>query len=205
MGVETDASDRRNWWRLVVVLVSSAVAVALLVALWATRPYGPLSLPPPPGAARVPATTGTDAGASPSASTGAASRTDSSTRPGSPAGSRHPTPAPPVPTAALTASYATVSGTGPLGLTGFRGQLTITNPGQVTVSGWTVTLNLPNGATVTDADGAAFSQNGRAVVFNPATGSAEVPGHGTVRFTFDVASVLSDAPTDCTINARPCG
>ena len=197
--------DRRHWWRLVVVLVSSAVAVALLVALWATRPYGPLSLPPPPGGARVPTTAGTDGGASPSASTGAASRTDTSTRPGSPAGSRHTSPAPPVPAADLTASYATVSGTGPLGLTGFRGQLTIANPGQVTVSGWTVTLNLPNGATVTGADGAAFSQQGRTVVFNPAAGSAEVPGHGSVRFTFDVASVLSDAPSDCTINTRPCG
>jgi hypothetical protein len=205
MGVETDTSDRRHWWRLVVVLVSSAVAVALLVALWATRPYGPLSLPPPPGGARVPATTGTDGATSPSASTGAASRTDTSTRPGSPAGSRRPSPAPPVPTAALTASYATVSGTGPLGLTGFRGQLTITNPGQVAVSGWTVTLNLPGGATVTDADGAAFSQQGRTVRFDPAASAAQVPARGSVRFTFDVASVLSDAPTDCTINTRPCG
>src|SRR5256885_14754859 len=103
--------DRRHWWRLVVVLVSSAVAVALLVALWATRPYGPLSLPPPPGGARVPTTAGTDGGASPSARTGAASRTDTSTPPGSPAGSRHTSSATPVPAAHHTPSSATVSGT----------------------------------------------------------------------------------------------
>jgi hypothetical protein len=198
------APDRPHWWRLPVVLVASAVAIALLVALWATRPYGPLSLPPPPGGARVPTPAGTDDDARSSASAGAVNRADTSARPGSPAGAHRPS-SPPPPAVPLTASYATVSGTGPLGLTGYRGQLTIANPGQVTVAGWTVTLNLPNGATVTAADGAEFSQQGRTVVFNPASASAEVPGHGSVRFTFDVASVLSDAPTDCTINTRPCG
>src|SRR5207302_10603622 len=97
--------------------------------------------------------TGPDDGASASTSAGAVNRTDTSIRPDAPAGSHRPSSAAP-PAAPLTASYATVSGTGPLGLTGYRGQLTITNPGQVTVGGWLVPLNLPNGAPVTAADAA---------------------------------------------------
>src|SRR5438270_13114330 len=105
--------DRPLWGRPTLVIVASAVAVALLVAPWATRPYGPLSLPPPPGGPHVPAATGPDDGASASTSAGAVNRTDTSIRPDAPAGSHRPSSAAP-PAAPLTASYATVGGTGPL-------------------------------------------------------------------------------------------
>ena len=198
-------TDRPRLLRPTVAVGLAVLAVVLLVVLWATRPYGPLALPPPSGGHPVPNPTGTGPDATGSgdpAAASAAGATVSGTHTARPSASRASSlPAP----AALTAAYATVGGAGPLGLTGYRGRLTISNPGPVTVTGWTVTVNLPSGATVTAANGAGFSQRGRTATFRPATGAESVPGHGSVEFTFDVASVLTDAPTDCAIDNHPCG
>jgi hypothetical protein len=208
-GSEAPEPARPHLLRLTVWFVAVGLAVLLPVVLWATRPYGPLALPPPPGAAQAGTPTGTAPGATGSGGGSAAgAHADTSTAPGGrTAGAGRPSgshPSPPLVPAALTAVYATVGGAGPLGLTGYRGRLTISNPGQVTVTGWTVTVKLPSGASVTAANGAEFTQQDKTVTFSPAAGAAAVPGRGSVQFTFDVASVLTDAPTDCTIDSRPC-
>jgi hypothetical protein len=206
-GTDAPGPPRPHLLRLTVWFVAVTLAVLLPVVLWATRPYGPLALPPPPGAAQAASPTGTTPGASGSGGGPAGVQAATSTAPGAPAGAGRPSAShqspPPVPSA-LTAAYATVGGAGPLGLTGYRGRLTISNPGQVTVTGWTVTIKLPSGASVTAANGAEFTQRGPTVTFNPTAGAASVPGRGSVQFTFDVASVLTDAPTECTIDSRPC-
>jgi hypothetical protein len=104
----------------------------------------------------------------------------------------------------LTAGYETVAHTGLLGLTGYQGQVTINNPGQVTVSGWTVTISLPAGETVNGATGAAYSQHGTTVTFTPSGGTGTVPAGGSVRFTFSVGGVLAGDPTGCAIDGRSC-
>ncbi|OLB76542.1 MAG: hypothetical protein AUI14_18370 [Actinobacteria bacterium 13_2_20CM_2_71_6] len=93
---------------------------------------------------------------------------------------------------------------GLLGLTGYQGQVAISNPGQVTVSGWTVRITLPAGETVRDVSGASYTQSGSTVTFTPAGGTASVGAHGSVRFTFVVTGLLAAAPTGCSIDGRPC-
>ncbi len=114
---------------------------------------------------------------------------------------------PPVPAPVakpLTAGYETVAHTGLLGLTGYQGQVTIRNPGQVAVSGWTVTISLPAGETVNGATGAAYSQHGTTVTFTPSGGTGTVPAGGSVRFTFGVGGLLAGDPTGCAIDGRGC-
>jgi hypothetical protein len=113
--------------------------------------------------------------------------------------------APPPAPEPLHAAYATVGQSGLLGLTGYDGQVTISNPGSVTVNGWTVTISLPSGEQVSQASGAGYTQSGTTVTFRPASGTASVSGHGSVRFTFGVTGLLAGPPTGCAIDGRPCG
>lgn len=105
---------------------------------------------------------------------------------------------------ALTARYAT-EGTDLLVL-GYRGSVTITNPGTAPVDGWTVTVTLPLlSLTVTDVTGATASQDGGAWTFVPSGGTGTVPAGGSVRIGFRVTGVtVAPQPTGCTIDGRPC-
>jgi hypothetical protein len=125
-----------------------------------------------------------------------------------PAGEPAPAPQPAPKPAPLAATYSTVAQIGPLGLIGYQGQVTIHNPSQVTISGWTVRFQLPVGELVTGASGAGYRQDGTSVTFTP-SGTGTVPAGGSVRFTFTVTgvngAVIGGPPTGCTIDGRPCG
>jgi hypothetical protein len=218
--------------RVTVGLVLVALAVGLPVVLAATRPTGPVALPLPPGLATpitggpgpfvplppdaaTPDPSGTGAGTGPGSgdpTAGGDGGAPAPAGPAAPAADRTPAPAPgtspppvPAPVAKpLTAGYETVARTGLLGVTGYQGQVTISNPGQVTVSGWTVTISLPAGETVNGATGAAYSQRGTTVTFTPSGGTGTVPAGGSVRFTFSVGGLLAGDPTGCAIDGRRC-
>jgi hypothetical protein len=90
-----------------------------------------------------------------------------------------------------------------LGLGGYAATVRIANPGRYAVTGWTVTLTVPNGKKVRQADGATVAQHRGEVVFTP-SGNATVPAGGSVSFSFEVKGLLPDDLTGCTIDGRPC-
>lgn len=101
---------------------------------------------------------------------------------------------------ALTATYETVSSRL---FGGYTGQVVVTNDGDATAREWTVTISLPNGASVYDVSGAEYQQDGRQVRF---TGPA-VDAGAEVRFKFEVADGRLGAPkrpASCTIDDAPC-
>jgi Cellulose binding domain len=124
----------------------------------------------------------------------------------SPTGSTAPrtgTPATPVP-GQLRAHYRTTGPVGTLGIDGYEGEVTVSNPGGIGVTGWTVTLTLPAGQTLADASGVHYRQDGTTVTFTPIGRIRWVPAQGSVRFTLTVRATFGDPPTSCAINGRPC-
>ncbi|MDP9795520.1 uncharacterized protein YndB with AHSA1/START domain [Catenuloplanes nepalensis] len=120
--------------------------------------------------------------------------------PASPTGPA-PTPAEDV----LTAAYATDGDWA----FGYRGKVSLTNPGVFQNGTWTVVLTLKNPITVTKADGATFTQSGETVTFTPAAGVSPIGASGgTGSFTFEAdlkGALFADRePTACTINGRAC-
>jgi len=114
-------------------------------------------------------------------------------------------PSPPGPTpSALSARYATIGGRGLLGVGNYQGQVIISNTGRVAVTGWTVVITLPSGATVSSASGAAYRQDGGTVTFTPTAATRSVPASGTVQFRFRVDAVFDGRPTGCSIDGHPC-
>jgi hypothetical protein len=104
----------------------------------------------------------------------------------------------------LSAGYETVGHTGPLGLTGYRGRVTITNPASRPANGWEVTIVLPGGQNVFSAAGAGYRQAGAAVLFTPTGATSGVPAGGTVTFSFNVSSLVGGPPIGCAIDNNPC-
>jgi hypothetical protein len=98
-----------------------------------------------------------------------------------------------------------MANTGLLGLTGYRGRITISNPGTEEVTGWSVTLSLPSGQRVDTAAGAEYRQRDSVVTFTPSGQTATVGPGGEVSFTFDVSGLLAGPPTGCAIDGRSCG
>jgi hypothetical protein len=90
-----------------------------------------------------------------------------------------------------------------LGLGGYAATVRIANPGRYAVTGWTVTLTVPNGKKIRQADGATVAQHRGEVVFTP-SGNATVPAGGSVSFSFEVKGLLPGDLTGCTIDGRPC-
>ncbi len=211
-GPPATGGRRRLVWLFVALLVLIVVVLAgLLLAVQRRQPTGTISLPPPHGVAQTSApgplatsaapaageaATGTDAGPTGPSADAQASASPSANAPASAAAQ----PPPP-----LTARYETVGNTGALGLTGYRGRVTVSNPGELSVGGWTVTIVLPHGQHVAAADGADYRQDADTVTFTPAAGSVTVPGAGSVAFTFDVDALLGGPPTGCSIDEHACG
>ncbi|MCW3816122.1 cellulose binding domain-containing protein [Micromonospora sp. DR5-3] len=195
--------DGRTRTRRLGAVLIGALAVLLLAVgagVWATRrptaelpdatpPSTPLVLPTATSAAPRPtptrtATAGSRRSATPHPTpTARPSRTPGATAPSAPA---------------LTARYETVSDR----LLGYRGAVTLTNPGSAAKEGWTVIVTLGARASIGNVNGAEASQNGKVVTF---TGSA-VPAGGSMTFRFDVrdpdASVT--APEGCTVDGEAC-
>jgi len=211
--------ERPPWTRTEVGLAIAFVLVAAVAivggayaVLMANRPpTGDVRLPLPSAEAAgeqgVPAPDeATPGGAEPSASVTPSGSAEPSTGSGPAPGGVAPTPeatARPA-VADLVASYSREANTGLLGLTGYRGKVSITNRGKGTASGWTVTLSLPAGQKVDSVEGADARQEGELVTFTPLAGRGEVAAGGTAVFTFDVPGLLAGEPTGCAINGRPC-
>jgi hypothetical protein len=207
---EPDVSPRFTRARLLVGLALLVLAIAAIAALTVTRSTGPVTLPLPsgmtaPGGAGV--TPGPGGGPAPSGP-GVASPNppNSAGVPAGPSASPPGTPPPSTPApepVPLAARYATV-GQNVLGLSGYTGQVRISNPGSGVVSGWQVVITLPDGATVADTSGAQARPSQGTVTFTPTDATRDVNGGGTVEFTFDVTGLLAGPPTGCAIDGRPC-
>jgi uncharacterized protein YndB with AHSA1/START domain len=133
----------------------------------------------------------------------------------SPSASRSPSTAPgplggsaasaPPGAAPLAAAYGQESSH----LGGYTGRVTLTNPGQVPVDGWTVVMTIPMavslpilGSNVRALSGAAHRQDGDTVTFTPASETRQVGPGASVSFTFEVDGLAK--PTACTIDGRAC-
>jgi uncharacterized protein YndB with AHSA1/START domain len=106
----------------------------------------------------------------------------------------------PAPAADLGAQYETVS----TRFLGYRGEVTLRNTGNAAAKGWQVTITLREGATVTDATGATFKQQGTTVTF---TGS-DVRAGASLAFEFEVAGdarLGEKGPDSCQVGGEPCG
>jgi hypothetical protein len=210
------AAPRRRWWLVLVILLLVVVVVlsALLFTMRNRPSAGPVSLPLPTLAAAQP-TPAPLVTASPVNSGSPAAPGAGASGPGSAAGGATSTgslppsmdPSADVPRltpATLRASYANLGTTGLLGLTGYRGRITVTNTGQTDASTWTVLLTLPDGEKVADVSGALAVQDGNTVTFVPTADTGAVAAGDYVLFTFTVTGVLGGQPTGCAINDQPC-
>ncbi|GAA4441455.1 cellulose binding domain-containing protein [Phytohabitans houttuyneae] len=216
---------RPPWTRTEVGLAVAFVVVAVVAilgggyaVLTANRPpTGEVQLPLPPVEAAgeqdppvtaeptpdAPRASGPGQGPSPSAAPGGGA--DPSTADSAaPGGGASPTVGASPAAADLFARYSRAENTGLLGLTGYRGEVTISNRGLGAADGWTVTLSLPAGQKVDGVVGADARQAGELVTFTPLAGRGEVAVGGSVSFTFDVPGLLAGEPTGCAINGRPC-
>lgn len=100
--------------------------------------------------------------------------------------------------AAMEATYDTLTSR----LFGYTGEVVVANGGTATARTWTVTISLPDGASLADASGVQFRQDGQEVTF---TGPAVAAG-ATLRFEFEVADARlgPKRPAGCTIDGKPC-
>jgi hypothetical protein len=90
------------------------------------------------------------------------------------------------------------------GISGYVGTIEIHNSTAGDATDWRLTLTVPGGNLVLAHGPAEVTQNGESVQFTPAGDDGAVPASGSLTFTFTVRGVLSDLPTNCTINGRAC-
>lgn len=180
-------------------------AVATTVVLASRDDPGPVRTAPTPSPSELDVATppaATPAGRPPARATrptpaATTASSQPSTTPGAAAAVHSPSSDPGQPE--VTATYRTVT---TRLLSGYTGQVVIANDGTATAQNWTVTIGLPNGASVFDVSGAEFQQDGREVRF---TGPAVAAGT-TMRFEFDVADARlgPKRPASCVIDDKPC-
>lgn len=183
------------------LVLLAIVAVALLTRTGDEEP----AASPQTGAPAAPSPTVTTpggvaglgtSGASPSPS--ASPTTGTPTRPPTTAPPKEGTTAPAAP-AVLGADYETTS-RGLLGL-GYEGKVTVSNTGKGAAEQWAVIITLRGRARVTDADGAAFRQEGNKVTFT----GANLAAAASATFEFVVDSGLVDeGPAACEVDGKPC-
>jgi uncharacterized protein YndB with AHSA1/START domain len=106
---------------------------------------------------------------------------------------------------ALTAAYVEEG----LRIGGYRGRVTVTNPGTAAVSGWTVVMTLKAavdlpliGSVVREPKGTALKQDGETVTFTPVDSTRVVAPSASVSFTFEVDGVAR--PAACTVDGQRC-
>jgi hypothetical protein len=189
-------------WAVTGVLAAAAGTTILIVAF--TRMPGGLSALPPtvdqpaPPSSAVPSQTAPPevlpppVTVSPSASP---SRTPSNA-----------TSAPPVTVERpLAARYSDSEGAP--GLLGYRGTVTITNPGSRAKVGWRLTVTLPRPTLrVSEVSGADARQDGSTWTFVPQRATERIPPGGSVEIAFEVrgATLVDATPQDCRIDGNPC-
>jgi hypothetical protein len=214
MRSELDRGRSRRRRAVIVFAVLLLLLLAAFVVAAAMRPRGPLTLPLPPGITAGPApservgsgpqpTARPGSGAAPSAGSGPSTPAGATAGPGAPL-SAAPTSAPAAPVP-LTARYANEGGTGLLGLAGYTGRVTISNSGPVAVSGWSVTISVPNGTRVSRPSGATMTLSGNTATFTPVLETRTVSSDTSVSFTFVGEGLLAGQPTGCAIDGNPCG
>jgi hypothetical protein len=89
-------------------------------------------------------------------------------------------PAPDTPTSNCVAAY-TVTNRWP---GGYQAQVTVSNPGGLTVNGWTVTLDLPDGQTITQLWNGALSRRDGSVTVANLNYNATMAADGSTTFGF---------------------
>jgi hypothetical protein len=105
----------------------------------------------------------------------------------------------------LQARYGKVGGSE--SLASYRATVTVSNPGQVAVTGWTLTVTLPRETlTVSDVVGATVTRSAATWTFTPTAATTSVSAGGSVPVTFQVngAAVFDATPTACAIDGRAC-
>jgi hypothetical protein len=89
--------------------------------------------------------------------------------------------------------------------TGYSGQYTITNPGTIAVTGWTLGFMLPKGTTLSSLwNGSYTDYGGQVTVTNDSLDASIQPGGAvTVGFATE-SSGEAVQPVNCTVNGTPC-
>ncbi|TYB45651.1 chitinase [Actinomadura chibensis] len=91
-------------------------------------------------------------------------------------------------------------------LSGTTGKYVVSNPGTGSVSGWTLTFNLPAGVTASNPQNATISQSGTKVTLRPLFYIDTVKGGGSTEPyspTFTLSSATAQ-PTNCLLNGANC-
>ena len=105
----------------------------------------------------------------------------------------------------LQARFSKVAGSE--SLTKYQATVTVTNPGRVAASSWTVAITLPRETlTLSNVEGATVSRNAATWTIVPTASAASVAAGGSVSVSFQVngAAVFDATPTACTINGQAC-
>jgi uncharacterized protein YndB with AHSA1/START domain len=197
----TVAPRRRGGRRaLVAVLAVLAVATgATLILLVRPGKDDPLASTTTPAAEKS-STTAPAATASAGVGRAESASAPSPTPTPSPTSRAESTTTRPAPEAELGAQYETVS----TRILGYRGEIILKNTGDATAQGWKVTITIRDGASVTDATGVSFKQQGTTVTF---TGS-DVRAGASLAFEFEVAGDArfgAKGPDSCQVDNTPCG
>lgn len=183
--------------RLWAVVIGALVCLALAGAgVWAARRPAPRLPEATPHAAPLVQPTASRTAPRPTPSRPTPAATRHSATPSATATPTRTRSAAAPPAEPLTARYATVADR----LLGYRGEVTVTNPGSVARPGWTVTVTIGARARLGAVDGAEGKQDGQRVTF---TGPA-VPARGAVTFRFDVRDPAAQEPDACTVDGKPC-
>ncbi|WP_157743329.1 cellulose binding domain-containing protein [Micromonospora coriariae] len=202
--------SRATWVAVIAALgVLIATAVSVIGVLRTPEGLTPVALDPPPSADQVgalPTDTPRAGQARPAATSPRPVHPSATAAPPTPGpSSSAPAPssaaAPPTP-AALRADFAIAENA----LLSYGAAVTISNPGEVPVARWKLTVTLPRESLrVSSVEGATASQDGAAWTFVPDGSAAQVPGSASVRVTFRVnGSSIGSTPTACTIDEAAC-
>jgi hypothetical protein len=194
---------------LVAGALAAVLGTALLVVVLVTRP-DQRSLTPEeaaglPGRPPTPVTASSSVASSPAATSAPAVVVSRSPARAGIAGSRPPAPGASKPPTPLVAGYTTTPYV--VGLLGYRTEVTVTNPGAASRTGWTLTVTMPRSTLrISDVEGATATQQDAVWTFVPDETTAAIEPGKQVAISFEVhgATLIDAAPADCRIDGTPC-
>ncbi|GAA2632172.1 cellulose binding domain-containing protein [Actinomadura fulvescens] len=108
-------------------------------------------------------------------------------------------PALPAQAAAATATFAKTADWG----SGYEGKYTITNGTDTALTGWSVSIELPAGGTVSSAWDASLARSGQRFTFTNVGWNGTVAPGANVSFGF-IATPGTAVPAGCTLNGQSC-